>query len=902
MSVAKTTHCGRVRQETVGGKQNRTILQHKTLESCRPLNVPHVGSCIFEHLPAKLKSPGQSRAGRDGSILGRRECGHRHNHGGINLLKLKEDFVSAAGARDGTVEVEVSYDIIRQFSMQLYSNPRKAIEELICNSYDAGATECHVKTPRDAHDFLAVLDNGESMDLNGLQDLWKVALSPKEGLGSDRVDNNRQQIGKFGVGKLATFSLGRRLTHVAMKGGNVRLVSVGQSEIKDLSGGSKPTFEVYKLSEKEARAILEPHLGGLPKPWEQKWKSWTLAIVSEIDQDAAGRALRVGILRRMITHALPLSARFEVHLDGKAVEKRQLKKKNIVLKVEVTDRKFKDHVETSLQHYWQKRLELDDLEDVPDDLYKCSIGEMPNPEKVDEEIPALIVPKAGPISGHAIIANITLTPAKLVERGYRDNGFAVYARGRQINPEDELFGITQRTHMYWRRFRADVEIPSLDKVLLVQRNSVSENYDETLVAREVLRVLFEDARVRAEAEEEVEGYVPEPFGARLNVLSPFIGPLALRGLAGDKFPEGGIKAVDVDFATLGEGGPASTYDTETSSILINDEHPIMVAVDELGKPAKEVRRVIGEVIAGTLMASGYLKARGVEEGLVQEAQDIVDDSLRSAAGYLVDAVDHHAKEIEETSYEGDKPFEKAIVAAFRNFRLSAKRSGGPGKDDAVIVIPQAASKNLRISVEAKGGKGIVTHKDVSASTIERHMEDHDCTKAMVVARQFQTKGKGKEDSALIQEMRPKFPLITTAGIVKMLHLHAKRPFTNDKVEQILTTWTHPDELENFVDFVWRELPELGLMGDVLKVAWEMQDVDEKNFPDPGTVVANPRIRKRKVTREQVGHIIEVVQISTNMVLILNPATHEFKMLSPPETILEALSKLPEEPNEEPQEE
>lgn len=55
------------------------------------------------------------------------------------MLTLEKEFRKAAGKAEGSVVVDISYDIIRHVSMQLYTNPRKAIEELICHGYDAGA-------------------------------------------------------------------------------------------------------------------------------------------------------------------------------------------------------------------------------------------------------------------------------------------------------------------------------------------------------------------------------------------------------------------------------------------------------------------------------------------------------------------------------------------------------------------------------------------------------------------------------------------------------------------------------------------------------------------------------------------------------------------------------------------
>src|SRR4051812_17486227 len=106
--------------------------------------------------------------------------------------------IKAIGEDEGDVHVRVSYDIIQQLSKQLYTNPRKAIEELVCNSYDAGASECHVKVPVGPDGALVVLDNGESMDFAGLQGLWMVAQSPKSTGSGPRIAHGRLQIGKFG--------------------------------------------------------------------------------------------------------------------------------------------------------------------------------------------------------------------------------------------------------------------------------------------------------------------------------------------------------------------------------------------------------------------------------------------------------------------------------------------------------------------------------------------------------------------------------------------------------------------------------------------------------------------------------------------------------------------------------
>jgi hypothetical protein len=355
------------------------------------------------------------------------------------MSNLNSLFKEKAGTEEDVVRVDVSYDIIRQFSAQLYTNPRKAIEELVCNSYDAGATECHVKLPKDKADALVVLDNGKSMDLEGLKNLWMVAKSPKEpNAEGQRVDNNRLQIGKFGVGKLAAYALGRRLTHVATIKGVTRLVSVGEDQIRENTRGGAPTFKVYKLRESEARAVLEPSFGNLPRPWQSGWGTWTMAVVENVEEGNFERALKIRVLRMMITTALPIYKDFNVFLDGEKVPDREIPK-DVELKVSVLNPEFRKKLEISLQEYWAKTLRIEESEDVSPDLYKITLASMLDPHDVKKQLKGIEVPRLGVIAGDAILARQTLTTEKLGERGYVNNGYAIYAHGKLINQEDELF-------------------------------------------------------------------------------------------------------------------------------------------------------------------------------------------------------------------------------------------------------------------------------------------------------------------------------------------------------------------------------------------------------------------------------------------------------------------------------
>lgn len=191
-------------------------------------------------------------------------------------------------------------------------------------------------------------------------------------------------------------------------------------------------------------------------------------------------------------------------------------------------------------------------------------------------------------------------------------------------------------------------------------------------------------------------------------------------------------------------------------------------------------------------------------------------------------------------------------------------------------------------MEAKGSNGIVSHKQLATATVERHRDGFDCEHAAAIAREFQLEGRGDKASALVQEAQGRISLLTVAAIAKLLRFHAERPFTYDKLAEILTSDLLPEELDVFIEGKWRELPDTGLIRDVLEVAHEQMDKDAKNYPDPGMIAGHPQIQQRGVARNEIAKILEVIATGTGMLLIRDLGTHECELLATPETILESL--------------
>ena len=54
------------------------------------------------------------------------------------------ELFETAGSTTDQIDVRISLRIIQLFSEGLYSSPNKAVEELVSNSFDAGAENVHV--------------------------------------------------------------------------------------------------------------------------------------------------------------------------------------------------------------------------------------------------------------------------------------------------------------------------------------------------------------------------------------------------------------------------------------------------------------------------------------------------------------------------------------------------------------------------------------------------------------------------------------------------------------------------------------------------------------------------------------------------------------------------------------
>jgi hypothetical protein len=242
------------------------------------------------------------------------------------MAKPKAPTFATVGNRTGSIDVLLSYKIVELFSEGLYASPNKAIEELVANAFDAGAQNVYVMLSENLgaqNATIVIADDGEGMNAAELRQHWLIGLSRKRELA--KLPRGRQQIGKFGIGKLATYVLAGRLTHITKSKGKYYSTSMdyslinptGRSEVAPKKGIRIP---LRTLTETQAREALAPWIDA---PMFKKMNgslfgknastSWTVAIMSALKPKV--QELKLGTLGWVLRTALPLRPDFAIWLN-----------------------------------------------------------------------------------------------------------------------------------------------------------------------------------------------------------------------------------------------------------------------------------------------------------------------------------------------------------------------------------------------------------------------------------------------------------------------------------------------------------------------------------------------------------------------------------------------------------
>lgn len=657
------------------------------------------------------------------------------------------EVVEKAKAADQAIPVHISYEIIRLFSEGLYQSPQKAIEELVSNSYDAGANAVHVLLPASDEDDddlppLWVIDDGTGMDAAGFGQLWRVADSEKAE--QDGADAGRAPIGQFGIGKLAAYVLAWRLTHISKVDGRIRSTTMNFRDLADLHQyeATDPfKLKLYELTEDEAKAALADVEKRDPRGWDMMFgddaaTTWTAAALSDFRE--LYEKLQVGRLRWVLSTGLPLHSKFRISLDGSRLQSSK-----------VTLEKL-------------KTVTVGKNDEVAEGL------------KLESGGAGVVIPGIdGRVTGTAVIYKKKLTEGKS-DQYSRSHGFFVQVRGRIINLEDELFGLDALNHAAWSRFSMEITADGLRSHLLSSREGVRES-DATDLLRKYLHGVFNTCRRAYDdwAEKELEGIDLESLlsdAPSLFVTEPMVaGVEAVVQTDHESFyvsrPERDGDESDekwlVDFANSVAKAPISKvmyestgpYDRmlrflpDTRTLVMNTDHPFIDKLLSNGKN-RGAATLFG---SGELFLDLLLQNSGVALSRRVELLTDRDRVLRVLAGDEPPTATEVLRLL-DVANRSETALERAVGAAFRALGFEYERRGGnQGGTDGVLYARLGRGTNgladYKVVYDAKQtGSPSVPASKLSPASLEDFRTAEHADYAFFFADSYQ--GQDKPDSKI----------------------------------------------------------------------------------------------------------------------------------------------------------
>jgi hypothetical protein len=748
------------------------------------------------------------------------------------MMVARNNDLITLGEEVEKIPVELSYQIIKHFSAGLYTSPNKAVEELVANSYDAWATHVYVVLPDNlagSDATIWVVDNGESMNENGFKDLWRIGESNKRDPGHESKE--RPPIGKFGIGKLATYVLAKELTYVCKKSGKYLAITMDFSKLEDDPGSKKVQLKVRKLNITEAQRILAPILVSKAKKGVSLFgddapKTWTVAAMSQLT--AMAKKLTYGRLKMVLRTALPINPQFNLYFNGE-----QLKPGKI---------------NAPLIQNWQ----IGENDEVAKSLnYEVS--------KNTKSL-SVVIPGLGKVWGEVELFENPVTVGKAENWG-RSHGFFVMVRGRLINLHDELFGLEALSHGTFSRFRMVIHADGLDDYLRATRESVAEDEEGVKNLREYLKDKFNEARSKYNTwitEEDAEKSLSKRISSMPRSLSRQPLQLAIkRFLAGDidkfflinvpshlgdgekeKFLNDLDAAIqsedffkDVRFEALGLDQGMAIFDAGERCFKVNIVHPFFANYCEHTRSHEAFQLLaVSEVLT-----EAYLLEEGLSTDQVHNIMYRRDRFLRELVFGTQLSAPLVASLLDENR-SNPKGFEKAVHEGMKSLGFEITPLAKVGEPEGIAlarlgVRDEKFGKNesYTVTYDAKSTGGVrVSAKDVGAATIAQHRDDNNANFALVVAPGFDGDGDS-ESNAVKQAIASKITLITLADFMTLILIASSRPIGFRRLrDEFFDICRGPKDAHEWIEKILHgTLPETHLE-DILETIWEMAS----DCPDP----------------------------------------------------------------------
>lgn len=673
--------------------------------------------------------------------------------------------IKKIGNEVDSVSVQIGPQFLNLFSQQLYSSPNKAFEELISNSWDADAENVYVSIPENLSDDSAkiwILDDGISMDVTGFKDLWSVATSKKR---QPDYKAKRKPIGKFGVGKLATYLLANELTYVCKAAdGIIRVVTMDYRDIDDEKNKEKlhiealplPVREVtldeverlfsgdpegerlFKLISSDVPSIpaadYVDEFGGPKETPSERGKTWTVAILSELKD--SGKRLQLGWVKHLLKTSLPLGDSIRISVNEETIVPKK--------------------VGTKVLREWTIGEDYE-FETILVGGEEVSVSHHATP------YPHIKINGIGELTGTVRLFADKISGGKSEERE-NSNGFIVNVLGRNILPEDPYFGLENLSHSTWASFRCAVRADYLDGKISVDREGVAAS-PELVATRSILMRFFNAAR--SAANKAVQESWPTPGDAVAGKISERMPFQPLERLVEEYLVDVDDTPDIIDASSVSDapafreewrediiGTPEKLvrkttmvelepteklvrYDVSKQEIVINKSHPFSVEYSD----NPEQLRMLQDTALVEFLTDTYMLDSGLPEDRLMEISDYRDRMLRLVATLRRRTAPQIVKLLSDTT-DHVKGFEVIVGDALDYLGFVVERMGQSGKPEGVANAIISREKDeqkedYKLTYDAKSSvHGKASAGNVGVSGLARHKKDFDADFALVVAQDF----------------------------------------------------------------------------------------------------------------------------------------------------------------------
>ena len=748
-----------------------------------------------------------------------------------------------------TIPVQLSYEIIHLFSEGLYQSPQKAIEELVSNGYDAAASSVHIVLPPSEGGELSplwVIDDGSGMDADGFSQLWRVANSKKTLIDATTV--LRAPIGQFGIGKLASYVLAWRLTHISRYDGTSRFTSMDFRRLDDRHQFDQHRpfdLQLRELSENQAQELLREVQERDPAAWERMFgtkrsSTWTAAALSDF-KDLYSK-LSIGRLGWVLSTGLPLHSDFTVWLNGEQLQSSKESMKEI----------------TSFAI------------GGPDDEDAEKLG-------LTTTVSGVLIPGIdGEITGRATIHEKKLTEGKSDNYG-RSNGFFIRVRDRVINLEDPLFGLPALNHAAWSRFHMELNAEGLRALLLSSREGVRES-DAVRTLRQYMQAVFNSCRRAYD-----EWLEKEKTGIDIQSLlgehpSAFVTDPSMEGIrraldAEDEsyyvaLPNTGEKSADAwlqDFETKISEDPFDQilyertgvhdrvvrYVPDTRTLIINIQHPFIEKLLETGK-TRAAATLFG---SAELMVDLLMQEHGFSRSAIIDLLVDRDRILRLVAGDEPSTAAEVLRLL-ESSKVNETALERAVGMAFRVLGFEYERRGGfvPGADGVLYARlgrGQESLSDYKVVYDSKqSNSGAVAAAKINLDSLNdfrvQENADYGFFLAVDYENQLQPDGKLNRLVSDATAQGRKFTMLRADDLRRLVELHYTHGVTLTRLRGLFEDAHTTPEVIQWIDDLTHELtqqePQVPLF--VLLDGLEEAKNDEMAKPNVYSVRAvNPDLKR-----------------------------------------------------------